>query len=98
MEEILARRRQPERMERRDRIIGAAKAVFLKEGYFKTNIRDIALAAELSPGAIYYYFGGIDEIHAEICVESFDLINEFLERESRRVVSPRRKLENMARA
>ncbi|MGD0947179.1 MAG: helix-turn-helix domain-containing protein [Candidatus Binatia bacterium] len=85
-------------MERRDRIIGAAKAVFLKEGYFKTNIRDIALAAELSPGAIYYYFGGIDEIHAEICVESFDLINEFLERESRRVVSPRRKLENMARA
>lgn len=58
----------------------------------------VALAAELSPGAIYYYFAGIDEIYAEICEEAFQLIEQSLERESERAATPRRKLENMVSA
>ena len=98
MQASIEKRRHAERMERRDRILGAAKAVFLKKGYFKTNIRDIAKAAALSPGAIYYYFGGIDEIYAEICEASFQMINRFLERECGKKASPLKKLENMADA
>lgn len=85
-------------MERRKRIVQAAKKVFLEKGYFDTSIREIAVTAELSPGAIYYYFGGIDELYAEICDESFRLINELLERQSRRRASARTKLESMSRA
>jgi AcrR family transcriptional regulator len=96
MQDILEKRRHSERMERRDRILGAAKTVFLQKGYFKTNIRDIAKAATLSPGAIYYYFGGIDEIYAEICEGSFQMINQFLERECKKKLSPLKKLENMS--
>jgi len=98
MQDFLDKRRHSERMERREKILGAAKTVFLEKGYFKTNIRDIARAATLSPGAIYYYFGGIDEIYAEICEGSFQLINQLLKREKQKKGPALKKIENMARS
>jgi hypothetical protein len=43
--------------------MNAAMMVFLKKGYLGTKIRDIALEAQLSPGLIYFYFRGKDEIY-----------------------------------
>lgn len=42
MNEILTSRKQLERKERIDRILSAAKKVFLEKGYFKTHIREVS--------------------------------------------------------
>ncbi len=41
---------------RRTAILEAAAGVFRERGLAATGMRDIALAAELSPGNLYYYF------------------------------------------
>ena len=42
--------------QRRDAILAAAKRVFAKNGYHATTIADVAKAAKLSYGSIYWYF------------------------------------------
>lgn len=42
--------------QRRDDILAAAKVVFAKKGFHATTIADIAKAAKLSYGSIYWYF------------------------------------------
>jgi AcrR family transcriptional regulator len=45
-----------EKQERRTAILAAAKKVFARKGYHATTIADIAKAAKLSYGSIYWYF------------------------------------------
>ena len=47
---------------RRDGILRAAAAIFRERGYADTGMRDIAMAADLSPANLYHYFKGKDEI------------------------------------
>jgi len=72
--EAINRRQQAEKQERVERIMKAARQVFLKKGYLGSKIRDIALRAELSPGLIYFYFKGKDEIYGNICKEAFHIL------------------------
>ncbi len=55
-------------------ILAAAEAVFADRGYHAARMEDIADRAELSKGALYYYFQSKDDIYVHL-----------LERESRRV-------------
>lgn len=48
--------------ERRDQILAAAKARFIKEGYAHTRVDDIAEEANLSKGGIYFHFKSKREI------------------------------------
>ncbi len=82
LREALARRQEAERQERRTRILDAARRVFLAKGYLGTSIRAIALEAELSPGLIYFYFTGKDEIYGRICEEAFHINIDLLEKAS----------------
>jgi AcrR family transcriptional regulator len=57
----------PGRLQRRSeaqrlRILRAAARVFRRLGLSATGMRDIAEEADLSPGILYYYFRGRDEI------------------------------------
>ena len=55
--------RKNRRMEtRRKEILRAAAVVFRERGYGEAGMRDIAEAADLSPGNLYYYFKGKHEI------------------------------------
>jgi AcrR family transcriptional regulator len=47
---------------RRREILHAAATVFREHGYNDAGMRDIADAADLSPGNLYYYFKGKQEI------------------------------------
>jgi AcrR family transcriptional regulator len=82
LKEVLTRRQEAEREERRTRILDAGRRVFLNKGYLGTSIRAIALEAELSPGLIYFYFAGKDEIYGRICEEAFHILIDLLERAS----------------
>jgi AcrR family transcriptional regulator len=45
-----------DKVQRRDEILAAAKRVFAKKGFHSTTIADIAKAAHLSYGSVYWYF------------------------------------------
>lgn len=55
-------RKEREKEELRERILVAAKALFLQKGVDKTSIRNIADQIEYSPGIIYHYFRDKNEI------------------------------------
>lgn len=55
-------RRARRRDARRTAILRAAARIFRTRGYADTGMRDIALAADLSPANLYHYFRGKDEI------------------------------------
>lgn len=55
---------------RRQEILSAAKAVFAKQGYHSTTMADVAKAAKLSYGAVYWYFPSKEELfHALMALE-----------------------------
>ncbi|MCU0448183.1 MAG: TetR/AcrR family transcriptional regulator, partial [Microscillaceae bacterium] len=65
-------RKEREKQEMRERILEVAKQMFLKDGYDKTSIRNIADKIEYSPGTIYQYFEDKDEIFFIIHQQGFD--------------------------
>jgi AcrR family transcriptional regulator len=61
---------EEDKQQRRDEILAAAKGVFASKGYHDTTIADVARGAELSYGAVYWYFESKDELfHALMGVE-----------------------------
>jgi AcrR family transcriptional regulator len=57
-----AGKRPAHRPSRRRHIIEAATRVFAREGYVEASVEDIARAAGVAPTAIYYHFGGKEEL------------------------------------
>ena len=66
-EHVQARRRQ---------ILSAALRAFARQGFHRTTMQDIFREAELSPGAVYSYFTGKDELIAAIIGEMMGFIGE----------------------
>ena len=64
-------RRERERLETRERILDAARELFIAEGYDGVSMRDIADKVEYSATAIYGHFADKDELFREICHEDF---------------------------
>jgi len=61
------------------KISKAAVKLFNKKGYIQSNMDDIAAAAKMSKGAMYYYFSSKDEILYFILSNYMDLILNELE-------------------
>ena len=59
-------RREREEHLRLEAILAAAEMVFSRSGYHEARMDDIAAEAELSKGALYYYFKSKDEIFARL--------------------------------
>jgi AcrR family transcriptional regulator len=54
---------------RRRQILSAALRCFAREGFHRTTMQDIFREADLSPGAVYSYFKGKEELIGAIIVE-----------------------------
>ena len=68
---IGTRKRRGEGYTRRDEILGAAKSLFLKEGYEATTIRKIADEVGVSAPALYLYFKDKEAIMLALCDQTF---------------------------
>jgi AcrR family transcriptional regulator len=67
-------RRERERQETREKILDAARELFVAEGYEGVSMRKIADKIEYSPTAIYVHFKDKDELFMEVCHEDFRLL------------------------
>lgn len=67
-------RKERHKEDLRQRILDAAKVLFLKEGYDATSIRKIASAIEFSPTTIYLYYKDKNDIIYALQKEGFKLL------------------------
>jgi AcrR family transcriptional regulator len=49
-----------------DRILDAAEALFARQGFTATTIKQIGVAAGMNPALIYYYFGSKETLYREL--------------------------------
>lgn len=64
-------RRERERSETREKILDAARELFITEGYGGVSMRKVAEKIEYSPTAIYVHFADKDDLFYELCHEDF---------------------------
>ena len=64
-------RREREKSETRDKILDAARELFIAEGYEGVSMRQVADKIEYTPTTIYVHFADKEELFHEICHEDF---------------------------
>jgi AcrR family transcriptional regulator len=69
-------RREREKSETRDKILDAARELFVSEGYEGVSMRKVAEKIEYSPTAIYVHFADKNELFHELCREDFARLQE----------------------
>lgn len=69
-------RKERDRVEMRERIIDVAIEMFVKEGYEKTSIRNIAEKIEYSPATIYLYYKDKDELLYDVQAQAFEKLDK----------------------
>lgn len=67
-------RRERERAELKDKILGAARELFVEEGYEAVTMRKIAERIEYSPTALYLHFETKDDILRALCDADFQAL------------------------
>ena len=65
--------------ERRSQILRAARAVFIEKGYLAARVEDVAARANLSKGAVYFYFESKRSIFDALVEEEHALTIRFLD-------------------
>jgi len=69
-------RRAREKSETRDKILDAARELFVTEGYEGVSMRRVAERIEYSPTAIYVYFADKQELFHELCQQDYARLAE----------------------
>ena len=64
-------RREREKLETRDKILDAARELFIKQGYDGVSMRMLAQLIEYSPTAIYLHFADKEQLFQELCLQDF---------------------------
>src|SRR5215510_7107131 len=70
-------RQERDRAEMRQRILDAARELFIAEGYQNVSVRKIAEKVEYSPAALYAYFPSKDDLFFALAEEGFRKLFEF---------------------
>lgn len=69
-------RRAREKSETRDKILDAARDLFISEGYEGVSMRKVAEKIEYSPTAIYVHFADKKDLFHQLCQEDFAKLAE----------------------
>lgn len=69
-------RREREKSETRDKILDAARELFVTEGYEGVSMRRVADKIEYSPTAIYVHFADKNELFHELCHQDYARLAE----------------------
>jgi AcrR family transcriptional regulator len=69
-------RRAREKSETRDKILDAARELFVTEGYEGVSMRRVAEKIEYSPTAIYVHFADKEELFHELCQQDYARLAE----------------------
>lgn len=72
-------RKEREKEELRQKIVEAAKELFVTEGYEKTSLRSIAEKIEYSPATIYLHFKDKVDLLHNVCISGFDKLFDSFE-------------------
>ena len=72
-------RREREKSETRDKILDAARELFVTEGYEGVSMRKVAEKIEYSPTAIYVHFADKNELFHELCREDFARLQQVMQ-------------------
>src|SRR5215469_5521282 len=73
---VVKERRARERSETRDKILDAARDLFISEGYEGVSMRKVAEKIEYSPTAIYVHFEDKKDLFHQLCQEDFARLAE----------------------
>ena len=65
--------------ERRAQILRAARSVFARKGYLASRVEDVAKAARLSKGAVYFYYASKRELFLALVREEHENTYSFLD-------------------
>jgi len=69
-------RREREKSEVRDKILDAARELFIAEGYEGVSMRKVADRIEYTPTTIYGYFADKEDLFRQLCHEDFAKLAE----------------------
>jgi AcrR family transcriptional regulator len=69
-------RREREKSETRDKILDAARELFVTEGFEGVSMRKVAETIEYSPTAIYVHFADKQELFRELCHQDYARLAE----------------------
>src|SRR5215472_9576671 len=69
-------RREREKSETRDKILDAARELFITEGFEGVSMRKVAYKIEYSPTAIYVHFADKQELFRELCHQDYARLAE----------------------
>jgi len=72
----IVERRERERQETREKILDAARELFVTEGYDGVSMRKVAEKIEYSPTAIYVHFHDKEQLFLELCHSDFRRLSE----------------------
>lgn len=89
----VAESRAPRQDNRRRSILDAAAGLFARRGYHATSMRDIAAAAEMLPGSVYYHFASKETLLLAVYSEGVERIAAHVDAATAKKRSPRARLE-----
>jgi TetR/AcrR family transcriptional regulator, fatty acid metabolism regulator protein len=74
----MAKSEERKNSEKYKRILGAAKSVFAKNGFYNSRISDVAKLAGVADGTIYLYFENKDDLLISLFEDEIDAVIERL--------------------
>jgi AcrR family transcriptional regulator len=85
--------RAPRQDNRRRSILDAAARLFARQGYHATSMRDIAAAADMLPGSVYYHFASKETLLLAVYAEGVERIAAHVDAATAKKRSPQARLQ-----
>jgi AcrR family transcriptional regulator len=94
----IAERKEREKEQRRNDILGAAEKLFFARGYDGVTMDDIAKAVELNKATLYLYFKDKESLYFTVILRGVTILNAWVRESESRAVSGSEKLWEIGRA